>query len=346
MIDTTSTESTPYKALVTGGGGFLGRAVVQQLLERGCTVRSLSRGAYPELVEMGVELVRGSVADADIVAEACRDCDVVFHVAAKAAIWGPYDEFHQTNVLGTQNVIDACRKLGIQHLVHTSSPSVIFHGTDIEGVDESAPYPARYNACYPKTKALAEQRILAANDETLRTVALRPHIIWGPRDNHLIPRLIARAKAGRLRRIGTRNKLVDTVYVDNAARAHLLAADKLRAGAPVAGKAYFISQDEPIPLWDMINRILDAAGVPVVTKTVPRGLTRAGGALCEFVYKTFRLQGEPPMTRFVTDQMSTAHWFDISAARRDLGYEPTVSIDEGLERLKAWFHRNPVEMSR
>jgi len=320
-------------ALVTGGGGFLGLAIVRALRAHGDTVRSLSRQEHPALRTLGAEHMRGDVADAAMVTEAALGCDIVFHVAAKAGIWGAYEDYHRANVLGTENVITACRQQGIRKLVHTSSPSVVFNGCDMEGVDESVPYPAHFEAHYPHTKALAEQLVLKANSPQLATVALRPHLIWGPGDNHLLPRLIARAKAGQLRRIGTQRKLVDTVFIENAAEAHLLAADALAPGAACAGKAYFTSNGEPVELWDMVNRMLAAAGLPPVTRSVPLPLAKAFA----WGFETFaRLTGseqEPRLTRFVVGEMSTAHWFDISAAKRDFGYVPRVSTEEGLRRL-------------
>jgi nucleoside-diphosphate-sugar epimerase len=324
------------KALVTGGGGFLGKAVVRLLVARGDEVRSFARGDYPGLRELGVNVLQGDLADADALAAAARGCDVVFHVAAKAGVWGGYDDYWRANVTGTENVLAACRRHGIGRLVFTSSPSVVFGGRDIEGGDESLPYPERYAAIYPETKARAERLVLAANDATLATVALRPHLIWGPEDNHLVPRIVARGKAGKLRRIGSRPCPVDSVYIDNAARAHLLAADRLAPGAPPAGKAYFITNGEPLPLWELVNRILAAAGVPPVTRTVPPAAALAAGWLLEKVYGLLRLPGEPPMTRFLAHELSTAHWFDISAARRDLGYTPEVSLAVGLVRLEQW----------
>lgn len=320
-------------ALVTGGGGFLGSAIVRRLVARGDHVRSLSRQRYPALEVLGVEQYQGDVASAKAVAQACRGCDVMFHVAAKAGIAGRYRDYHQANVVGTQNVLDACRKHGIARLVYTSSPSVVFDGQDMEGGDESVPYPAHYEAHYPATKARAERLVRQANGPGLATVSLRPHLIWGPGDNHLVPRLLARAKAGMLRRIGQADKRIDSVYVDNAADAHLLAAERLHPGAAIGGKVYFISNGEPLPTWELVNRILAAGGLPPVTKSVPTWLACAAGRLLENVYAVYWPDREPPMTRFVARELATSHWFDLSAARRDLGYEPRVSIEEGLRRL-------------
>lgn len=322
------------KALVTGGGGFLGQAIVRGLHKRGVEVRSFSRSPHAGLTGSGIEQQQGDLADAARVSSAVRGCDVVFHVAAKPGIWGVYEDYHRTNVTGTQNVIAACRAHGVRRLVYTSSPSVVFDGRDMEGVDETVPYPSRFEAHYPKTKALAEQLVRAANDAQLATVSLRPHLIWGPGDNHLLPRLVARARAGQLARIGSRPNPIDTVHVENAADAHMLAADRLLPGSAVAGKVYFISQGEPVPMWDMVNRLLLAAGAPPVTRTVPVWLALALAGVFETVHRVTRDSREPRLTRFVVRELSTAHWFDITAARRDLGYSPAVSIAEGLEQLR------------
>ncbi|WP_281184705.1 NAD-dependent epimerase/dehydratase family protein [Trichlorobacter lovleyi] len=324
------------KALVTGGGGFLGGVIVRMLREQGDQVVSISRGRYAELDSLGVAQVQGDLADQAAVLKAAQGCDIIFHVAAKAGIWGSYDSFYQANVTGTQNILSVCKELCISKLVYTSSPSVVFDGNDVEGGNESLPYPEHFEAFYPQTKAQAEQLVLQANSPQLATVSLRPHLIWGPGDNHLVPRIIAKGKSGRLRRIGNRPCLVDTVYVDNAARAHLQAAERLAPGSVIAGKAYFISNGEPVQLWDMVNRILAAGGVAPVKGSISPKAAYAVGTMCEGIWKLLNLSGEPPMTRFVAKELATAHWFDISAARRDLGYQPQVTLDEGLVRLQKW----------
>ena len=329
------------KALVTGAGGFLGRAIVERLLTRGDEVRGLARGEYPELTGMGVEMIRADLADEEAVRRTCEGCEVVFHVAAKAGVWGSYKSYYEPNVHGTEHVLQACRKAGVPRLVYTSSPSVVFAGNDMEGADESVPYPAHFHSRYSETKALAEQKILAADNTDLRTVALRPHLIWGPRDNHIVPRLVARAKSGKLIQVGDGTNRVDSTYIDNAANAHLLAADALDKNPSVAGRAYFITNGEPRPLWDLINGIIATAGLPPVRRKISRPVANVLGFMCELSYITMGVQSEPPMTRFLAGELTTSHWFDISAARRDLGYEPSVSIDEGLRRLREWF-RNPA----
>jgi nucleoside-diphosphate-sugar epimerase len=328
---------TNRRVLVTGGSGFLGRAIAARLVARGDVVRTLARRQAPGLERLGVEQRQGDIADAAAVERACTGMDAVIHTAAKAGVWGPYEAYYGPNVQGTQNVIAACRRQQVPLLVHTSSPAVIFDGTDMAGVDESAPYPDRFHAPYPETKALAEKAVRAAAGPHLRTVCLRPHLIWGPGDPHLAPRILART--GRLRRVGDGANRVDTIFIDNAAEAHLLALDRLAERPEISGRVYFVSQDEPIPLWEMIDRILAAGGKPPVTKSIsPKAAIRAG-VLCEWLFRTLHLSAEPPMTRFVAAELATSHWFNISAARRDLGYAPKVTIDEGLERLAAWLRR-------
>jgi nucleoside-diphosphate-sugar epimerase len=328
---------TPESVLVTGGGGFLGLAIVRALTARGDRVRSYSRSAHAELQALGIEQVCGDIADLQALERACAGMEAVFHTAAKPPPWGRTVDYHRTDVLGTKNVIAACRDTRVPRLIHTSTPSVVFDGRELEGVDESAPYPARHTAAYAATKALAEQTVIAAAADRLRTIVLRPHEIWGPGDPHFAPRIIARA--GRLRRIGSGRNLVDTTYIDNAAEAHLLAADALRDNPSLSGRVYFISQGEPIPAWDMIDAILRAAGRGPVKGHVPHRLAWTMGLVFEKLYTWLRLAGEPPMTRFVADALTKSHWFDIGAARRDLGYAPKVTTAEGLRRLEAWLNR-------
>ncbi|MDH3653313.1 MAG: NAD-dependent epimerase/dehydratase family protein [Myxococcales bacterium] len=321
--------------LVTGGGGFIGRSIVRALLDRGERVRVLCRGDYPLLRNWGVDLQRGDIRDQDVVAAAVEGCDGVFHNAAHIDLWGPYETFFDVNTLGTRHVIAGCKQHRVPKLVYTSTPSVVHSGDAVSGVDESAPYSSHFEAHYPATKALAEQEVLAANAGALSTVAIRPHLVWGPGDSSALPRLVARAKAGRLRMVG-RPQQIDTTYIDNAVAAHLSAYDRLAPGSPVAGKAYFITQGEPLEGPTFINDMLDAVGLPPVTRVIPAPLARSAAAVAEAIWNTFKLQSEPPVTRFLVSQLSTAHWYDISAARRDLGYDPAVSYAEGMVRLKAW----------
>lgn len=323
------------RALVTGGGGFLGKAIVRQLIEAGSAVVSFSRAPHPELGAWGAKHVCGDLADEAQVLKAVEGCDTVFHVAAKADPWGDYAEYFRTNVLGTRSVISACRTAGVPKLVHTSSPCVVFDGGDLAGIDESAPYGIDLGSAYQLTKTTAELMALAANGRDLSVTALRPHLIWGPGDNHLVPRLVARARRGRLRLVGDGKNVIDHVFVENAARAHLLAAERLTPGSPPAGRAYFITNGEPRPISTLLNGILDAYSLPPLRRRVPAALAYWGGGMLERLYRGLNLSGEPLVTRFLAKELSTAHWFDISAARRDLGYAPAISLEEGLERLRA-----------
>lgn len=328
-------------SLVTGAGGFLGRYIAEQLVARGDRVRAFSRRAYPELTALGIETVTGDLRDPAAVAKACKGVDVVFHAAGVAGIWGPWKHFHGINTLGTENVVAGCQGQGVQRLIYTSSPSVTFDGGDQRGIDESAPYPQKWLCHYPHTKALAEQAVLAANGTGgLSTCALRPHLIWGPRDQHLIPRLLDRAARGKLVRIGDGHNLVDMIYVENAAAAHLQAADALRPEGPVAGKSYFISQGKPVNCWQWIDQILSSAGQPPVTRAISFQTAWRLGTVFESVYRMLGLNGEPRMTRFLAAQLAKSHYFDISRAIDDFGYSPRISTEEGMSRL-AESLRNP-----
>jgi len=320
--------------LVTGAGGFLGLYIVERLVARGDRVRAFCRNSRAELDALGVETVRGDLRDREAIVAACRGVDTVFHVGGAVGMVGPWRHYYETNTLGTHHLVDGCWAHGVGRLVFTSSPSVTFDGTDQEGVDESVPYARRFLAHYPRSKALAERHVLEANGTGgLLTCALRPHLIWGVRDPHLIPSLLSHARSGRLRRVGCGTNRIDTVYVENAADAHLQAADALEPGSPVAGKAYFLSQGEPVNCWDWINQILAQADLPPIRKSLSLPAAWGLGAVYECLYACLRLRGDPPMTRFLAAQLSTSHYFDISRARRDFEYRPAVSTEEGMRLL-------------
>ena len=324
------------KALVTGGGGFVGSRVAEMLHARGDVVTALGRRSYERLIHQGITCVQADLRDARAVRDACAGQDCVFHVAALARIWGPRREFWEINVKGTEHVIAACREMGVPRLVFTSSPSVVFGEAELAGVDESQPYPERYLAWYPETKAIAERLVLAANGPNLATVAVRPHLVWGPGDPHLIPGVLARARRGKLVQVGDGTNRVDITYIDNAAEAHLLAADALSPGAACAGKAYFVSQGEPVTLWPWLKSIIQAVDAPPVQRTISYRAARRLGAMFECWHRLFRLRREPWMTRFLATQLAQSYYFDISAAKRDLGYQPRVSAEEGFERMVKW----------
>ncbi|WP_299976478.1 NAD-dependent epimerase/dehydratase family protein [Desulfobacula sp.] len=321
--------------LVTGGGGFLGKAIVKKLVKKNLSVTSFSRNFYPDLENLGVLQIQGDLADKNAVAKAFRNIDSVFHVAAKPGIWGPFEEFFQANVTGTENVIFACLENKIKQLIYTSSPSVIFDENDMENVDESAPYPKKYLAPYPETKAMAEKKVISAAKKGLSTIIIRPHLIWGPEDNHMVPGIINRAN--KLKRVGRKDDLVDTIYVDNAADAHLLASQKLMENPLLSGNIYFVSQDEPVSKWEMADAFLDAAGLPPIRGHVSAKAAYIAGSIFEFIYTLFNIKKEPPITRFAAKELATSHWFNISRAKKDLGYYPKISTKEGLRKLKQWF---------
>lgn len=323
------------QTLVTGGGGFLGLYIVEQLLQQGHSVRVFCRGQYPALKALGVPAVQGDLRDEAAVNDACRDVEAVFHTAAVPGVWGDWKMYHGINTEGTLNVIRACQKQCVSRLIYTSSPSVVFDGADHVDADESLPYPATWLCHYPHSKALAEQAVLAANDGvSLRTISLRPHLIWGPRDNHLIPRLIQKARSGRLRRVGDGTNVVSVAYVENAAAAHIQAEISLRKSTKAAGRAYFINERDAVNLWDWINLILAKTSLPPVEKTISRTTATRLGAAFEAVWNLFRLGGEPPMTRFIAAQLAGSHSYSIAAAERDFGYRPLYSTEEGLRRLQ------------
>lgn len=324
------------KVLVTGGGGFLGRAVVEQLLAGGHAVTVVGRSEYPEVAALGARTVRADVSDRARLTEAVHGHDAVVHTAGKAGVWGSAEEFERTNVAGTEAVLDACRAAGVSRLVHTSSPSVVFDGTDHEGVAER-PYPDRYEAAYPRTKAKGERAVLAADGPGLATVALRPHLIYGPRDPHLLPRVFARARAGRLRIVGDGRNRVSVTYVDNAAAAHVQALEALAPGAPCAGRAYFVNDPEPVELWPWLNGLLEKVGLPPVRRRVSTRLARVAGTIAEAVWSTLPLPGEPPMTRFVAAQLGASHWYATTPATRDFGYVPPIAAAEALGRTVAYW---------
>ena len=318
------------KILVTGGGGFVGGYIVERLLARGYAVRSIGRSPQPELVAKGVEVVCGDLTDATAVSAACEGVGAVFHVAARAGVWGSWESFYGPNVIGTRNVLSACRKWQVKRLVYTSTPSVVFNGDSIRGGDESLPYGKNWLCHYAETKALAEQEALAANSEKLQVVALRPHLIFGPGDPHLLPRVIESVKAGRLRIVGDGSAKVDVSYVGNVADAHLDAFDALERGKG-AGQAYFISQGEPVDLWPWLNSILEGLGQPPLTQKIPLPLAYGIGALCEGAWKVLRRRTDPPITRFVAVELAKDHYFDIRKAQNALGYRPRVPMNEALK---------------
>ncbi len=326
------------RVLVTGYGGFLGAAICRQLLQQGFAVRGLARSVYPDLLKLGVQAVQGSVGSSECCQAACKDCDAVVHTAAKAGVWGTWQEYYEINTAATDHLLDAAIKAGVKAFVHTSSPSVTFGGQHQSGVDETVTYPINWLCHYPHTKALAEQSVLAAASKgSILTCALRPHLIWGLHDPHLFPRVIERTQSGRLRRVGSGTNLIDVVHVDNAARSHVLALQQLLAGnQQVNGQAFFITDGRPVECWQWICRIIETAGLRVPNKSISFGAAYRIGAILEAIYKLTLRRSEPPMTRFVAAQLALDHYFSIDKAKRLLGYQPVVDADAEFQRCSSW----------
>lgn len=341
--DTQKAGESVAQALVTGGGGFVGRYVVRQLIERGDSVRVLGRNQYPELAAAGAECVRGDISKQEVVARAVDGCDVVYHVAAIPGVWGSYSDYHRINVTGTEHVIAACQQYGVGRLVFTSSPSVVFDGGDHIDVDESVPYPDDYLCAYPKTKAIAEQLVMAADDPNgLRTVAIRPHLVFGPEDSSLTRRVIDRGRRGRLRIVGSGKNEVSVAYVENVAAAHLQAVDELAADARCAGRTYFVNEPNPVTVENWMNTLLSFGGLPPCQKHVPLAVAYTAGSLLETLWSLAFLSSEPPMTRFVALQLGKSHTYSIEAAQRDFDYRPIVEWDDAIRRTRDWYTANPV----
>ena len=333
------------KVLVTGGGGFLGGAVARRLLARGDEVSVLGRGRYPEVEALGAAGIQWDLSeDKPGLKDALAGFDAVIHSAARAGVWGSRHDYWSINVDGTRRLMEAARAAGVTKFVYTGSPSCTFDGTDHAGATEAdCPYPEDFEAIYPESKAAAERLVLAANGEGFATTSLRPHLIYGPGDPHLLPRVVNRNRAGRLAIVGSGENKVGITFVENAAAAHVQALDVLAPGSANAGKAYFITDPEPVAIWTWINHILGELGEPVVSRKVPLGVARFGGGLLEGIWELFGLDGEPPMTRFVAAQLASTHWYDLSAARDDFGFAPPVGAEDGLEStiadLRARFPR-------
>ncbi|MEN8141606.1 MAG: NAD-dependent epimerase/dehydratase family protein [Thermodesulfobacteriota bacterium] len=327
------------QALVTGGGGFVGLAVVRLLREMGIRTLVVGRHHYPEVEAVGGISLKGDIRDPAFLTTSMAGCDTVFHVAALAGIWGPWDDYYSINVRGTQNVIAACEQNKVARLVYTSTPSVVFNGESIQGLDESLPYAKSPLCHYAATKIMAEKLVLQANGPELMTTALRPHLVWGPGDTNLIPRLLARGRQGALKIVGDGQNRVDISYIDNVAQAHIAAAGNLEGGGGAAGQPFFISQGEPVLLWDWINELFSRLAIPPVTKRVSFLKAYRVGWLLEKVSGILRRQSEPPMTRFLAEQLAKSHWFAIDRAREVLDYSPQVTSEEGMERLLAWLKR-------
>lgn len=321
------------RVLITGGGGFVGSHIVKQLRKRDIDCVVFGRNPYPQVAAMGAECVQGDITDVSSLLLATKNVDTVFHVAALAGIWGKWDDYYRINVTGTGNVLTACRKNGVRNCIYTSTPSVVFNGEDIIKGDESLPYGKKVLCHYAKSKIMAEKLVLESNSQELSTCAIRPHLVWGPGDPHLIPRLLARGRKKELKKVGSCKNLVDISYVENVATAHLLAAENLEKTGTAAGKAYFISQGDPVNLWDWVDELFVNFNIPAIEKRVPFAVAYLAGAILEGVHTIFALEKEPKMTRFLAEQLAKSHCFSMENAKNDLGYIPQISTEEGMERM-------------
>jgi 2-alkyl-3-oxoalkanoate reductase len=321
------------RVLVTGAGSLLARRAAEELMARGDTVVCLQRRE----VDLDVEQWHVDVRDSDRVAQAATGCDAIIHAAAKVGVVGSWEEYRSINVDGTAAVIAAARQHGIAKVVHVSTPSVAHAGESIVGGGADAPVTGRRGAWYPESKAIAEQLALEAVSADLGVVAIRPHLVWGPGDTQLVGRIVQRARAGRLALVGNGAALIDTTYIDCAATALVAAVDAINPHARCAGRAYVIANGEPRPIRELVAGICAAAQVDIAPREVPRGLALAAGGFIERVWQVRRATTEPPLTRFLAEQLGTAHWFDPRPARDDLGWAPHVTIDEGLRALAEWF---------
>ncbi len=330
------------KVIITGGGGFVGKAIVRAAIAEGAQVRVIGRHSYPDVEDMGAQCLVGDICDRTFLFDAVRDADVVFHVAALAGIWGRWQDYYAVNYQGTENVVAACLRNGIKSLVYTSTPSVVFASKDIAGGDETLPYATTFLCHYAQSKAMAEQLLLGTNGAELATCALRPHLVWGPGDPHLIPRLLERGRLGQLKQVGAGTNLVDISYVDNVAHAHILAAKNLQENRSAAGKAYFIGQEAPVNLWEWINELFVRVGVAPVQKKVSFPVAYGAGAVLELAHRAFFPRREPKMTRFLAEQLARSHYFSHANSLSDLGYQPVVSTELGMQFLVDWITRHEI----
>lgn len=324
------------RILVTGGGGFLGTYIIKELLKNPrYIVTNFSRHNYAHLEDIGVPTIKGDLKNAaDVERALLNGFDVVFHVAALAGVWGRYKDYFDINYQGTKNILEAALKHGVSRFIHTSTPSVVFGKEDLMGVGEEQPYPTKFLTAYAETKTMAEKLVLQMNNsQTFMTCAIRPHLIWGPGDPHLFPRVIQKGKEGKLKVVGDGENLVDIIYVENAAQAHVEAFEHLKPGSRVCGEAYFVGQERPVKLWTFINQILGHMKIDAVSDSIEVKTAYRIGWVMEKMFKVAGInRPEPPMTRFVALNLGKSHYFSHAKAKKDFGYVPKISIEEGLKR--------------
>lgn len=327
------------KIIITGGRGFVGKALSQKFINSNHSIHTIGRSShftksdFPENCQHHYcDLANDPIPEAIF-----KGADLIFHIAAKAGVWGKYSDFYSSNVTATRNILSACKKYNIAKLIYTSTPSVVFSGQPIVSGTESLPYGNSRLSAYAETKSIAEREILEANDPgKLKTIALRPHLIWGEGDPHLLPRVINRHKKGKLRIVGEGGNKVDLTHVDNVVHAHFCAMEALLKNSTLGGNAYFIGQNEPVNLWDWLNEIFAMLDLPKLTKKISYQKAYLLGSSLEKIWGILRLRGEPPMTRFVANQLAHDHWFSIESAKKDIGYEPIRDMNDSLNESLTW----------
>ena len=324
------------KVLVTGTGSLLLGGIASELVRRGDDVVCLQRRPSAFIGHQNAHEVLADICDAEAVAAAAHGCDAIIHGAARVGIVGSQKEFYETNVIGTSNILQAAELHNISRLVFVSTPSVAHTGDSLIGAPAGEAEIGRSRSYYAESKAIAERTVLNARNEHLAVVAVRPHLVWGPGDTQLVGRIVDRAASGRLAVIGTGDALVDSTYIDNAISAHVAALDALHIGSACDGKAYVVSNGEPRTVNELMRSMCESAGIPFEPRHVSLALGIRLGSLIERLWPLMR-SSEPPLTRFVAEQLGTAHWFDQRAVQQDLGWTPQVSLDEGFQRLTQWF---------
>ena len=321
---------------MTGTGSLLLGGLASELLRRGDEVVCLQRRPAAFMGHQNAHEVLADICNSDAVALAAKGCDAIIHGAARVGVVGSQKEFYDTNVLGTENILRAAEQQSISRLVFVSTPSVAHTGASLVGAPAGRAEIGRSRSYYAESKAIAERTVLNARNSQLAVVAIRPHLVWGPGDTQLVGRIVERAKSGRLAVVGTGNALVDSTYIDNAISAHIAALDALHVGSSCDGNAYVVSNGEPRTVNELMRSMCESAGVPFEPRHLSLTLGIRLGSLVERLWPLMQ-SSEPPITRFIAEQLGTAHWFDQRVVHNDLKWAPSVTLDEGFKQLTQWF---------
>lgn len=327
------------KIIVTGGRGFLGTHLSKKLISLGHEVHTIGRSKVEETYDSNNkcfhhcnDLIKDNLPQA-----VWAGTELIFHVAAKAGIWGNYNEFYKTNVVITEKILKACENFGIPKLIYTSTPSVVFSGHPIRNGDESLAYGKTDLSPYAETKAIAERKVLNANiNGKFQTIALRPHLVWGNGDPHLLPRVISRHRSGKLKIVGDGKNYVDLTHIENVTHAHICAMQAMLKNKDLGGYSFFIGQGEPVNLWSWLNEMFGSVGLPTLSNQINHKNAYFAGRCLEKIWSILKLKGEPPMTRFVACQLAHDHWFSINSAKEKIGYQPIISMKDALDKSLPW----------